>query len=287
MGPSAPSATESNASDQGRRHDRQERVSAWFDLGLSILALVMLGLMVVEFTVPLSPAASELIGRAELGIWAVFLLAFLVEFGMAPSKTAYLRSHWLTALSVALPALRIFRVARALRILRSARVLRGLSVARLVTSLNRTTGALGTFVRRGHIGYLVALTTLVVVTAAAGAYYLERGAPGASIRSLSDALWWSSTIVTTVNSELETVTAEARILALLLRIYGVAVIGYLTGSIAAYLLGRPGAPFASPSRDDLEDVRLRLSRLEDGLKRVEGGDGFGNGEGAPQQPRLE
>ena len=40
-------------------------------------------------------------------IWAMFVAQFAAEFVVAPSKQLYLRKHWVTAVSLALPALRL------------------------------------------------------------------------------------------------------------------------------------------------------------------------------------
>ena len=56
---------------------------------------------------------------------------------IAPSKRHYLRTHWLTVLSLALPALRVIRVFAALRVLRAARVVRSVGLIRILTSVNR------------------------------------------------------------------------------------------------------------------------------------------------------
>jgi voltage-gated potassium channel len=233
----------------GERGELQHRLSAWLDVPLTVLALIMLALLVVEFTVDLSPTWSRRIEQVQLAIWVVFVAAFALELALAPSKLGYLRRNWLTAISVALPAL------RSLRLLRVARALRGLSLVRTVATLNRGTRALEHIVRKGQFGYVLLLTFLVTVTAAAGAYYFERDIPDAAIRTPGEALWWAATIVTTINSPLETVTLEGRVLALLLRVFGLAISGYLTATIAVYLLG-------ATRRDETADLELRRLRLE-------------------------
>ncbi len=238
------------------RRELQERLADWLDVPLSVLALVMLGLLILEFTVPLSPGWARRVGQAQTVIWVVFLATFLLELGLAPSKLDYLKKNWLTAIAVALPAL------RTVRLLRVARALRGISLVRIVTTLNRGSRALGHVVQRGQFGYVLLLTLLVTTTAAAGAYYLERDEPSANITTPGDALWWAVTLVTTVNSPFETVTLEGRVIALFLRIFGLAVSGYLTAIIAVYLLGNRAAPDdAEATQTELRQLRLQLTRL--------------------------
>lgn len=176
---------------------------------------------------------------------------------LAPSKVRYLKKNWLTAISVALPAL------RAVRIPRVARALRGLSLVRLMTTLNRGSRALGQVVRQGQFGYVLLLMLLVTVTAAAGAYYFELNEPGATITTPGEAFWWAATLLTTMNSSLETITLEGRVIGLLLRFFALAASGYLTATIAVYLLGPGQGPQqAEADRAELREPRLQVARLE-------------------------
>jgi voltage-gated potassium channel len=82
---------------------------------------IWLALLVVEFLWSLTPLI-EGIGTA---IWVVFLLDFALRFTLAPDKETYLRSNWLTALALLVPAFRVFRTFRVLRAPRATRGLRG------------------------------------------------------------------------------------------------------------------------------------------------------------------
>jgi voltage-gated potassium channel len=244
-------------SEHARRQSRRQRwelmqrLSDWLDALLTALALLMLALMVAELALPLSPAWARRVNQAETAIWALFVVDFLLELTLAPSKVSYLKRNWLTAVSVLLPTL------RAVRVLRVARALRGMSLLRLLTALNRGTRALGHVVQRGQFGYVLLLTLIVVATAAAGAYYLEHDEPAALIRTPGDAVWWAATLVTTMNSPLETVTAEGMIVSLLLRVFALGVSGYVTAVIAVYLLGTP-----RPAQEHPEDAELAALRAE-------------------------
>jgi voltage-gated potassium channel len=117
-----------------------------------ILAFVWMALLVAELT------WGERVPFAIFGtlIWGVFILDFAIELVLAPRKGAYLKSNWLVALSLLVPALRIFRVFRLFRLFRLARVGRGLRLFRVVTSLNRGMRALGASLRRRGFGYVTA-----------------------------------------------------------------------------------------------------------------------------------
>lgn len=264
-----------------RRWRVQELATSAFDVALALLAVLSLGLLIVEFTRETTDEWTRRVITVQTIIWAIFLATFLIELSLAPSKGRYLRKNWLVAVSVAIPALRVFRVAQAVRVLRGARALRGLNAARSLTVLNRTRRAIGTYLSENRFGYLVVLAMVVTVTSAAAVYYLERGQPEANITSFADAIWWAATIITTVNSPLEPVTYEARVLALMLRIFGLAVIGYITATLAVFLLG--GAARREQDRvqsEELRTLRQQVEKLTEILERQESRRAPGSGAAA-------
>jgi voltage-gated potassium channel len=171
-----------------------------------------------------------------------FVGQFAIEFLAAPSKPLYLRKQWLTALSLALPAVRLVRVLRLARVARAApaaRAFRAVRLARLLGSLNRGMSVLSRVFRQRGLGYLTMLSLVVVVTGAAGMYRFELEAPGGpGFPDYGAALWWTAMLVTTMGSEYWPHTTEGRLLCLILAIYAFAVFGYVTAAIAAYFVDR-------------------------------------------------
>ena len=199
------------------------------------LSAVWLGLLVIEFTRGLAPWLQ----RVNNLIWFAFIAQFAIEFAAAPVKRVYMRRHWITAVSLAAPALRLVRLVRLVRAARAARAMRGVRFARLLGGLNRGMRALGLGFRRRGLGYLVVLTAFVAFVGAAGMYRFELEAPGGpGYPDYSTALWWTAMLLTTMGSEYWPRTAEGRVLCLLLSLYAFAVFGYVTAAIAAYFVGR-------------------------------------------------
>lgn len=223
--------------DIKRRVDTQRsslvrRLESRLDTPLAVLGFAWLALLVVELTRGLSP----FLARLALAIWIVFIIDFALKFLLAPDRSRYLRRHWLTALSLAVPAL---RSVRALRALRAARGVRGLRLLRLVVSWNRGMRALGRTMRRRGFGYVMLLTLLVLVSGAAGMYAFEQGmAQGRGIDDYGTALWWTAMILATMGSEYWPQTPEGRLLCLLLAVYGFTVFGYVTATLASFFISR-------------------------------------------------
>ncbi|MDF1501347.1 potassium channel family protein [Roseisolibacter sp. H3M3-2] len=249
------------------RHALLEQVAAFLEQPMAVLGVVWLVLVVVELTVGLSPFLTAV----NYAIWALFVLQFVLEFALAPRKLAYLRRNWLSAVSLLLPALRAVRLVRALRLLRAAR---GARLVRVVSSANRGMRTLGRVMGRRGLGYVVALTLLVNVLGAAGIYAFERDAAGGAITSFGVALWWTAMTLTTMGADTFPQTAEGRLLGLLLAIYGFAVFGYVTASIASLFVARDaetdeGELAGSQQIDALRTEVATLTRRVEALLEIQ------------------
>jgi voltage-gated potassium channel len=232
------------------------RFRRWTEVPLLVLGFVWLVLLVIELTSGLHPLLEAL----STTIWIVFIIAFVIEFVLAPRKVHYLRSQWLTVLSLALPALRVLRIARALRVLRSARLLR------VVTGLNRSMRALGASMGRRGVGYVAALTFVVVVAGAAGMLALEREASG-GLPDYPSALWFTIMLLTTIGSEYWPRTPEGRVLCILLSMYAIGVFGYITAALASFFVDRDREE-QPPRRsgNDVDGLRLEIAALREELR---------------------
>jgi voltage-gated potassium channel len=248
------------------------QIAALLDGPMTFLAFVWLVLLVIDLTGGLTRWQSVLSNV----IWVVFIVHFACEFLIAPRKGEYLRKNWLTAVALALPALRVLRVFRAFRALRAARAVRGTGLLRLVTSLNRGAAALRRGLRRRGVGYVVALTAIVTFAGAAGMYRFENpaalsedGAGGAGIASYGEAVWWTGMTMTTMGTDYFPKTTEGRVLAWCLAVYAFAVFGYITATIASYFIGpRPSGP--APAPPELADLRDEIAALRRQLAELAG-----------------
>jgi voltage-gated potassium channel len=232
------------------------------EVPMLVLALVWIALFIVE-TVRGSGTA---LAAASYAIWAVFILQFAVELTVAPRKLQYLNHNWLTVLALALPALRVLRVVRIAqlaRVSRTANALRGARLVRVVSSLNRGMRALRATMRRRGFGYVMLLTTLVVAAGAAGMYAFEPTA----FDSYASSLWWTAMLVTTIGSQYWPESAEGRVLCLLLSVYGLAMFGYVTATLATFFIGRDKEQRPSAlTRESLTVLRHEIAELRKELQ---------------------
>ena len=128
---------------------------------------------------------------------------------------------------------------------------------RVLSSVNRGMRALGRTMRRRGVGYVIVLSAVVILLGAAGMYAFENDRPdGAGLKSYGDALWWTAMLLTSLGSEYWPQSAEGRVLCFLLALYGFAVFGYVTATIATFFVGRDA---------ESDDAELAGAKSIDGL----------------------
>lgn len=214
------------------------RVEHWLETPMVVLGFVWLALLALELTRGLSLALET----AGTVIWVIFIADFTLRLALASEKCVYIRRNWITAISLLVPAVRVFRVARLVRVLRLGRAIRGLRLLRVLTSLNRGMRALGQTMGRRGFGYAVALTVIVVLAGAAGMHAFENeNADGRGLHDYATALWWTAMMITTVGSEYWPQTVEGRVLCLLLALYAFAVFGYVAATLSTFFIERDAA----------------------------------------------
>ena len=154
-------------------------------------------------------------------VWAAFAIDFVVRIVLADDRRRYAVHHWYDVALVALPFLRPLRL---LRLLAFARVLNRSATSSLV-------GRVST--------YVVGSTVIAAGLGAVAVLDVEQDAEGANITTLGDALWWSATTVTTVGyGDRFPVTGQGRLIAVTLMVVGIAMVGAVTASVAAWMVSR-------------------------------------------------
>ncbi|MBD2247309.1 potassium channel family protein [Nostoc sp. FACHB-888] len=217
------------------RNEVLQQLEDWLEIPMLVLGFVWLALFIIEIIWGLN----SLLEAFSITIWIIFILDFLLKLAIAPHKPDYIKSNWLTAISLVLPALRTFRIIRVVRVLRTARAVRGLQLLRVMTRANRGMRVLGASISRRGFGYVVALTMIVTVVGAAGMYTFENEVPVESgLHSYSTAFWWTAMLMTTMGSDYSPKTPEGRVLCFFLALYAFAVFGYVTATLATFFIGR-------------------------------------------------
>jgi voltage-gated potassium channel len=201
----------------------EPRIAAWnakVDWPLTGLAVAFLGLYAWQvLDTGLGPEAREAVDLALTGIWVMFGVDYLVRITLARNRRRFVGSHLLDLAFLLLPMIR---------------PLRALRVITVISVLNRQLRDDA----RGRIAiYVGATVALVAFVAALAVLEAERNAPDATITTFGEALWWTITTLSTVGyGDRYPVTVEGRLVAATLMVAGIALLGVVTASIAAWFV---------------------------------------------------
>jgi voltage-gated potassium channel len=88
---------------------------------------------------------------------------------------------------------------------------------------------------RTRLAVITLATVLLDAAASVIIYFFERHAPGTGITSLGDSVFWTSTQLLTVSSQLPNpISTPARVFDIFLQAYAITVVALLAGSFASF-----------------------------------------------------
>jgi voltage-gated potassium channel len=167
----------------------------------------------------LSQVWLDLCLAVTMACWAVFALDYGVRWRLSGLGPRFVRVHWLDTVVLVLPLLRPLRVVQ----IHDA-VQRHHERPRL--SLHARVAV-----------YAGLSVTLLGFTGALAVYQQEHDAPGATILTFGDAVWWTcSTLATVGYGDVTPVTPMGRTIAVFLMACGLALLGTVTGSFGSWLI---------------------------------------------------
>lgn len=227
----------------------------WLVFGTAITALV---LVLLETFLPFSPAVHTVFRHVDNAACAVFFVDVLVRWRRVGWSAEFWRWGWIDLLA-AIPfdaAFRTLQIIRVYRIVRVLRVLYKLQELTTGTTLNERLLALP-----GMALVLIIFSTALIVEA-------ERHAPGATIHSGGDALWWALTTVTTVGyGDTYPVTTEGRIIAAGLMFVGIALFGSISAIVTSKLILPKETKDHEELRREIRSLHAEIRELREELKR--------------------
>jgi voltage-gated potassium channel len=231
---------------------------------VSFLAAISIALIIVETVYTLTAQQLTILYILDAAIVAV-LAADLVNRARQGGRKYILRnSYEILALIPAflfafLEQTTLLGAAfRGLRLLRLLRIIafstRGLRALRMLSTLSKQT----------HLGYLLAVSAVVVSVGTFSAYLLESDIPGARIRDLGDAFWWALATVTTVGyGDVVPVTIFGRAVGAVLMVSGIAILSVFISSLGAYLFSRTATASPKTLRDEVKEaIKKKVDDVE-------------------------
>ncbi|MFJ4842741.1 potassium channel family protein [Streptomyces sp. NPDC088746] len=151
--------------------------------------------------------------------WLLFVVDYGVRLRLSGLGLRFAHRHWLDTAVLLLPLLRPLRMVKVYTAVQQRRHGPGLTLyARVMTYASLTAALLG-------------------FSAALAVYHQEQGAPGSTIRTFGDSLWWACATLTTVGyGDAVPVTPVGRVIAAFLMACGLALLGAVTGSFSSWLV---------------------------------------------------
>lgn len=208
---------------------------------LDLLAIAFLIAFMLLWSFPDAPTAvRSALDLVTWLVWAGFVVDYFVRLACSNPKGAFVRTHKLDLVMVLVPMLRLLRVFLVLR--------------KALTSVSTEKIA----------GSIVSLVVIVVVGSAFFVWRVEYNAPGATITTFREAIWWAVVTTTTVGyGDYTPVTTVGRIIATGVMIVGVGLIGTVSATVAAYFVTRRKAGKSDPP-DQVETTTHEelLARLD-------------------------
>jgi voltage-gated potassium channel len=205
---------------------------------------------------------SDVLRKLDTLVCFVFIIDFGIRLNKAESKLAFLKWGWIDLIA-SIPNLRILRVGRLVRILRVIRLLRAIRTTHKITSL-----LLKDKIQTGVASVLLS-AFLLIMFCAVGILICEQQDPEANIKTAGDAVWWSVTTVTTVGyGDKYPVTAEGRIVAMILMVAGIGLFGILSGLAASFFIGSREQGIIHEENK----ILARLEKLEEKIDRLKKGE---------------
>ena len=218
------------------------RINLIYEIFMAVLALVVVAILFVEFTRPLTAEQQAILDNIDLSILIVFAVDYFYRLIRAHDKWYFFKRNIFDLVAI-MPFDKAFRVARLARLVRLARlsrstrltrVLRFSKVVRIFAFSKRIGNTFSGVLKTNGLIYVVLLTVGIVLLGAVGIFMIEE-----AMVSFGDALWWSLVTTTTVGyGDISPESTGGRLLAGFLMIVGIGFLGMVTGSIATFFVDR-------------------------------------------------
>jgi voltage-gated potassium channel len=237
-----------------------EQKTAWPMMGVVLASLVLL---IVPIFVSLSVLQRDALASLEWILWLVFAAEFGTRWYIAMDRSGFVRHNLIDLAVVVLPMIPALRALRLFRLVRVAVV-----GARVIDQSD-------SIIKRSNTKYAMMVAVLIVLLAAVMVWHVEHDNPQSSIHSITDALWWAVTTVTTVGyGDKYPQSPEGKAVAIGLMILGIAIFGLVSATLASYFI-------ESDTKDEYEDVRDQLARVETKLDALIAEMELGRRDGQP------
>ncbi|MCE7792323.1 potassium channel family protein [Salipaludibacillus sp. CUR1] len=190
---------------------------------------------------------NKLLWRFDFFIWMLFVVDYFFRVSISEQKWHYIKKHPLDLIAI-IPLDAIFRLARLARLVRVLRLFAiGMRYYKPVHDILKRNGLQKAF-------------TIVIALIFAGAIPIVLVED--SITTYHDAVWWSIVTATTVGyGDISPETILGRLIAVIFMVFGIGLIGLLTGTIATYFIDNKQN--IETADKQIEFVKSELDRIDE------------------------
>ena len=226
----------------GGHHLTQELWRKYSEWPLAAAAVIFLVTFSIQVIANVPDTEAEAYDAIIWGTWVLFVIDYVVSLWLAERRLNWFLRNLHMAAILALPMLRPLRLMRLLSVLRlshrvAGRALRG----RLLT-------------------YAFGSAILLCYAAALAVLDAEQNDRESNIRNIGDALWWAAVTIAGVGyGDHYPVTLVGRLVAVGLMIGGIALIGVVAASLAAWMIESLGNRVVEAEQQSVVDVRAELA----------------------------
>ena len=185
----------------------------------------------------------------QLILWGLFAADYCIRLYLAPRRLYFITHNLMNLAIVLLPAWRIVSF-----------------LAMIYMTANRQYKRLSELAMK-----LFGYTAIFIIMFALAIYSVESSEPGAMIRDLPTAYWWTFTTLATVGyGDVYPITGIGRVIAVVVMLYGVGMVAVATGALASWIIekigGREEQEYPA-TKADVDDLRQEISELRALLAR--------------------
>lgn len=237
---------------------KKEKLLFYYELFMAFLALVVVGILIAEYTRPLTAEQIRILDRIDLAVVLIFAVDYFYRFARAKDKGVFFKSNIFDLIAI-MPFDKAFRIARLARL---ARVFRLWRLSRLFAFGHRFAGTFTSVLKTNGLIYVIIVTFVVILIGGVGIYNLEE-----NMETFEDALWWSLVTTTTVGyGDISPESTGGRILAGFLMFIGIGFLGMVTGSIATFFVSKLSraeeAEDTSFTKEQIEHIKDQIDKIE-------------------------
>ena len=233
-------------------------VNKWIDIIVASLTVISLIIVLIDYILTLFAIQKLAIYLFDLVVVILLAWDFSLRVKASSNRGSFILRHWyefpamlpLILYNVGDTSLFVGVIIHNLRIITLFRVIRLYNLLSLIGG--------------SEFILLAGFSIFAIVFGAIGIYLVEPGSPGANIKNLDDAFWWSVSTISTVGyGDVYPVTTEGRIIATIIMFAGIGILGTFISTVGAKLISEKLKKDVATVRDDTKRlIKERINKIE-------------------------